>query len=136
MNYFQEAVDLLSTWKFWAYLWNGGAWLLLIVGILSGLAVTAFNETIGSTKTKILGFISAVCTTVIASASPFDMANRYFSAWRILHHATMEYSYKLDNKLNPDFSVVLNAELQGEAILDQAPKPKLPSQPKEGEPTN
>jgi hypothetical protein len=112
-----EVLALLETWDASSVRFLVAGYLLVGLGILSGLAVTAFTSTLPNLAIKTLGFVSAACTGLLAAYHPIEVGNSFRDAWRVLNAASLEY--KLDEKKRTADRLV-EAVREGESLIARA----------------
>jgi len=87
----QRVAQRLKSWDRLANIWHFSGVSLSLFGVASGLAITAFTQSIGELGTRCLGFLAALSPAVLGALKPVDMGNRYRRAWRVLDDATMRF---------------------------------------------
>lgn len=117
-----EITSLLAVWDTNAIKYMYAGYILVAVGIVSGLAVTAFADKLGTTWVRVLGFVAALCTTVLASFNPIEAGNDFREAWRVLNEASL--TYKLNEK-DRDPANLVAAVKEGESIISRIPLAKI-----------
>ena len=82
----------LSIWDSSAlkYMSVGGA--LIAVGVLASAAVVAFTDQLDKNYIKLLGFLAAACTALIAAFNPLSVGFAFRDAWRVLDSAVLRHS--------------------------------------------
>ncbi len=122
-----EFVERLTIWNKSAYTYYVIGYFTLAVGILSGLAVTAFTEHLGTQKTRLLGFIAAASTAILAGFSPIEIGHNFRSAWRVLDQASLEYKFAKPEER--DIKTLITAIEKGEKIIGTLDPGKTPVSP-------
>ena len=118
---FNEVNDQLDGWYNAASNWSYFGWALIFLSIVSSAAVSIFTSEITNKQIKILGFISAICSSLLVTFNPIDRSNNFWVAWRIFKSAIWEYEAKNhENENNEDFKKVLDAYLKGEDVIRQS----------------
>lgn len=113
-----EAIHRRDIWNLSSYSWSSFGYILIVTGTLSGLSITAFTDSLGIKTTRIIGFVSAACTALVASLHPIDTGDNFREAWRILDQAILEY--KSTDKTKEDVTKLLKSIHDGEEFLRQA----------------
>jgi hypothetical protein len=109
-----EIVQRKRTWHRAALGWKWAGIGIAIIGVASGLSVTAYAKSpTFANWIPLGGFISALSTALIALLKPLREGARYREAWRILDSACLEYSLGLE----ADTSLLIKAVKQGEATI-------------------
>jgi len=106
--------SLLATWDSSSIRYLYAGYILVGVGILSGLGVTAFTEMLPKIWIKILGFLAAGCTAILASYQPIESGNAFRDAWRVLNKASVEYKLV---EASRDPAKLVAAMEEGERII-------------------
>ena len=109
-----EISILLKTWDSSSTMFLILGYGLVGIGILCSLAVGAFAATLDNKYIKILGFVSAACTALLAAYHPIDVGNAFRDAWRIMNAASLEY--KIDESKRVPQTLV-GAMREGESII-------------------
>jgi hypothetical protein len=123
-----EVVQRLAVWNRSAYIYFASGYVTLAVGILSGLAVTAFADSLDKKYIRFLGFLAAVATATLATFSPLDLGRNFRDAWRVLEQASLEYKYGHDK----DLTKVFEALKAGENLIRSVDVTKQPTLPHNG----
>lgn len=108
-----DIAERLNLWHRRAVLWHVTGFLVAFLGTVSGLAVTAFTTQMGDVGVRTAGFVTAVCTAILALGNPIAYGNRYRRAWRILDNARLHFS--LDDAAT--ISGLISATQKGEEII-------------------
>ena len=93
-------------------------------GVLASAAVVAFTDQLDKKYIKILGFIAAVCTALIAAFNPLSLGLGFRDAWRVLDSAVLRHNSMPDKY---PLETVLDAVDKGEAILTKTGKALVPN---------
>ncbi len=115
-----EVMQRLETWDAWAINYMVIGFGLLALSILSSAAVTVFTEQLSKTWIKVLSFLAAASTALLAAFNPIDVGYRFREAWRELDHAILQH------KANPEkYTVesVIEARSKGEEIIGGGTRP-------------
>jgi uncharacterized membrane protein YcjF (UPF0283 family) len=115
----ETVVVRLSTWDSSAtnYMLVGVG--LIVFGVLASAAVVAFTDQLSKNRIKLLGFVAAACTALIAAFNPLSVGFAFRDAWRLLDTAVLRHS--VDPKKYP-VETVLDAVDKGEALISNASK--------------
>ncbi|CAD5373550.1 conserved hypothetical protein [Rubrivivax sp. A210] len=126
-----EIATRFAIWDSSAY-WNtvaGGA--LIAVGVLASAGLVAFPDQLEKKYIKVLGFVAAVCTALIAAFNPLSLGFAFRDAWRVLDSAILRH-----NSLPEKYPIetVIEAVEKGEVIISQFSKTivKSPEAPASG----
>ena len=106
---------LLKTWNNSSTLFLSIGYGLLGLGLLCSLAITVFTDTLNPIKIKILGFVAAASTAILAAFHPIEAGNAFRDAWRVLNRAAVQFKTS-DEKLK-DSSTLIDAMSKGEEII-------------------
>lgn len=117
-----------STWdkSSTRYMVVGGA--LIVFGVLASAAVVAFTDELSKTEIKLLGFLAAACTSLIAAFNPLSVGFAFRDAWRILDSAVLRHEA---DPTKYSIQTVIDAVDKGEALISNASKSlvKVPEMP-------
>lgn len=109
-----DIATLLGVWDASSLRYSYGGYALVTIGVLSSLAVTSFTDALSKVSIKVLGFVAAACTALLASFHPIETGNAFRDAWRVLNAAAI--SYKL-NENQRDPAKLVEAMKEGEVII-------------------
>lgn len=115
----EKIVRRLNTWDKSAIKYMIAGAVLIGAGILSSSALVAFTDKIDAMYIKLLGFIGAVCTALIAAYNPLSLGLAFRDAWRVLDSAVLRYEA---DSTNYPLKTVIDAVEVGEGILSNASK--------------
>lgn len=99
------------------YMVVGGA--LIAAGVLASAAVVAFTDQLDKNHIKLLGFLAAACTALIAAFNPLSIGFAFRDAWRVLDSAVLRHDTDLTKY---PVETVIDAVDKGEAIIANASK--------------
>lgn len=91
MDLVAEANKLLSSWDRRSMILVFGGYALIAIAIICSLAITAFVDHLKPLHTKMLSFIAAVCSGLLAALHPVDSGTAFRQAWRIVNQAKLDY---------------------------------------------
>jgi hypothetical protein len=114
-----EAIrQLVATWHFSSYAWLIGGYTLSIAGVIFGLAVTSYADTLDKPKLKRYGFFAAVSAAILTTLNPIQTGNQFRQAWRVLSNAVFTYEFDESNR---NITNLIAAVREGEGILQMTP---------------
>lgn len=119
-----EVEFLLSVWKRDATIFLVVGYGLVALGILSSLAVGVFSDHLRPLHQKIVAFVAAACTALLASFSPLQISRNYADAWVVLYQAKVGAIVKGANANPEDLQAAMK---EGEKIIARNPVAALPS---------
>jgi len=117
-----EVIERVAIWDAAAIKYMAIGFGLLALSILSSASVTVFTEQLSKVSIKVLSFVAAASTALLASFNPIDLGYRFRDAWRELDSALLQY------KANPEkFTAdnVIQAVANGEGIIGGATRPSI-----------
>lgn len=114
-----EVKAQLSLWSRNAMLYMITGYLLAVAGTLCSLAVATFADSLIPIYIRSLTFVAAVSTALLAIIRPFEAANVFWAAWRVLNLATLEFV--LDNAHDP--ARLASAVKEGHRLIAKVPMP-------------
>lgn len=109
----------LATWDSSANWYMSGGVVLIAVGVLASAAVVAFTNQLENKYIKLLSFVAAVCTALIAAFNPLSIGFAFRDAWRVLDSAVLHYD---SNSIKYPIETVIDAVDKGENIISVATK--------------
>ena len=109
----------LETWDSAAikYMIVGAA--LIGVGVLASTAVATFTDQLDKNVIRLLGFVAAICTALIAAFNPLSLGFAFRDAWRVLDSAILHY---IADPVKYPIETVIDALDKGETIISAASK--------------
>jgi hypothetical protein len=108
-----DITKLLEVWdqSSTKYLYAG--YFLVMASLLCSLGVTIFADHLSKLQIKVLGFVAAAGTGLVAAFHPIDAGNAFRDAWRGLNLASIEYKLSKEH----DYKKLVTAVLEGEQII-------------------
>ena len=92
---------------------------LIGVGVLASTAIATFTDQLDKNLIKVLGFIAAICTALIAAFNPLSLGFAFRDAWRLLDSAVLRH---IADPIKYPIDSVIDALDKGETIISAASK--------------
>lgn len=126
MSVQEDFAQRLKTWNSASIQYMALGVALLAASILCNAVITVFADAISSTAVKILSFLSAAATALLARFNPLEIGFKFRDAWRLLDSASLRHAATPDK-----FPVekVLDAIDKGEALIASASRPSIGPSP-------
>jgi len=93
--------------------------LLIAIGVIASTAVATFTDQLCPNAIKLLSFVAAVCTALIAAFNPLSLGFAFRDAWRVLDSAVLHH---IADPAEYPIKTVIGALDRGEAIISAASK--------------